>query len=231
MQEVSVHIGKQIRLYRKIKGLTMEELAGLIHKTKSTISKYESGEIVMDIGALADVARALDVEIGQLFDFSVLDKKAAEPRGGLAADETFLYFYDGRSSRFTTSLIRINAGSGRTSAVMYFDIASVHEPENCRALYYGTVEYHDILTSYSLINQSNALECVSIYAMNPMENRSRTYGLLLGISTFPLVPVVIKCVFSNQPLTVDAGLKENLMITREDIRMTRAINMFCVHPL
>ncbi len=231
MQDVSTHVGKQIRLYRKIKGLTMEELAGRIHKTKSTVSKYESGEIVIDVGALADVARALDVEIGQLLDYSVLEKKPAEPRGSLAADETFLYFYDGRSSRATTSLIRINSGGEQTSAVMYFDIASVHAPEDCRALYYGTVEYHDILTSYSLVNQSNALECVSIYAMNPMENRTQTYGLLLGISTFPLSPVVIKCIFSNRPLPTDAALQEKLMITREDIRMSRAINMFCVRPL
>ena len=232
MEDVRKQIGRKVRLYRRIKGLTAEELAEAIHKTKSTVSKYENGEIVMDIEVLTEIARVLEVEISQLFDFSVLEKKAsAPPRGILSGEEIFLYFYDGRSGKVASSLIRVNAAADGATAVMYYVVPSLSSPEDCRALYYGSVEYHDILTRFSLINQSNALEAVSIYAMNTMENRATTYGLMLGISTYPLYPVVIKCLFSGSPLPVNEELREKLLISREDIRMTRALNMFSVCPI
>ncbi len=232
MEDISRYIGQKVRLYRRIKGLTAEELASALHKTKSTVSKYENGEIVMDIEVLTEIAKILGIEVVQLFDFSVTEKRtAALPNGILSGEEIFLYSYDGRSSKVTSSLIRTNAAEDSVTAVMYLDVPSFDKPEDCRALYYGTVEFHDILTRYSLINQSNALEAVSICAMNTMENRATTYGLMLGISTYPLYPVVIKCLFSASPLPVNEDLKERLMISREDVKLSRAMNMFCVRPL
>ncbi|HBF65416.1 MAG TPA: XRE family transcriptional regulator, partial [Clostridium sp.] len=49
MKEVSIHVGKRIRLYRKLKKLTIEVFAEMIHKSKATVSKYENGEISIDI--------------------------------------------------------------------------------------------------------------------------------------------------------------------------------------
>ena len=40
MKEVSIHVGQRIRLYRKTKNLTIETFAGMIHKSKATVSKY-----------------------------------------------------------------------------------------------------------------------------------------------------------------------------------------------
>ncbi len=232
MEDISRYIGQKVRLYRRIKGITAEELASAIHKTKSTISKYENGEIVMDIEVLAEIARVLDIEVAQLFDFSVLEKKAsAVPKGILSGEEIYLYSYDGRSNKVSSSLIRTSMAADAVTAVMYLDVPSFDAPEECRALYYGTVEYHDILTRYSLINQSNALEAVTICAMNTMENKATTYGLMLGISTYPLYPVVIKGLFSAKPLPVNEELKERRMISKEDVKLSRAMNMFCVRPL
>mgnify|MGYP000671620442 CR=1 FL=1 len=48
MKEVSIHVGQRIRLYRKTKNLTIETFAGMIHKSKATVSKYENGDISID---------------------------------------------------------------------------------------------------------------------------------------------------------------------------------------
>ena len=52
MKEVSIHVGQRIRLYRKTKNLTIETFAGMIHKSKATVSKYENGDISIDIETL-----------------------------------------------------------------------------------------------------------------------------------------------------------------------------------
>lgn len=53
------HIGARIRLFRKHRNLTLEELAYLVHKSPSTICKYESGSVNIDILALSEIAEAL----------------------------------------------------------------------------------------------------------------------------------------------------------------------------
>ena len=42
-------LGEQIRFYRKKKEMKLETLAMHIQKSKATLSKYESGTIVVDI--------------------------------------------------------------------------------------------------------------------------------------------------------------------------------------
>lgn len=49
MSEVSIEIGNRIRNFRKKRSITIEELARLINKSRATVSKYEKGEIVLDI--------------------------------------------------------------------------------------------------------------------------------------------------------------------------------------
>ena len=43
MSQISAEIGKQIRTFRKKRKMTLETLAGIICKSKSTVSKYENG--------------------------------------------------------------------------------------------------------------------------------------------------------------------------------------------
>ena len=43
MKEISIHVGQKIRLFRKMKGMTIEVFAGMIGKSKATVSKYEMG--------------------------------------------------------------------------------------------------------------------------------------------------------------------------------------------
>ena len=56
MKEVSLHVGSRIRLYRKAKKLTLLALSQKIHKSKATLSKYETGDITIDIETLFDIA-------------------------------------------------------------------------------------------------------------------------------------------------------------------------------
>ena len=41
--DIAYAVGKQIRIYRKLSGLSQEDLAAKIFKSKSIISKYELG--------------------------------------------------------------------------------------------------------------------------------------------------------------------------------------------
>lgn len=65
-------IGAQIKKFRKVKGMTQQELADQINKTKSSIQKYEKGIIEMPNSVLEQIAAALGCSIRDL-TFSPMD--------------------------------------------------------------------------------------------------------------------------------------------------------------
>lgn len=66
MSEITIETGRHINDFRKRRNMTLQEMAGLIHKSKSTLSKYESGEISVDIETLYEIADTLHVHVEQL---------------------------------------------------------------------------------------------------------------------------------------------------------------------
>lgn len=70
-----MNIGKNIKKYRNISGLTQIQLAKKIEKSESTIQKYESNAVTPDFSTLADISNVLEVDINELLEIdSNIDK-------------------------------------------------------------------------------------------------------------------------------------------------------------
>ena len=69
------HIGARIRLFRKHQNLTLEELAYMVHKSPSTICKYENGSV-----NLREEFFKRGVLVIDGYDFKGLDSSAARVR-------------------------------------------------------------------------------------------------------------------------------------------------------
>ena len=61
-------ISKYIAKKRKEKGLTQQELADMTHLSEKTISKWETGRGIPDIGNLQNLAKALDTTVIELLN-------------------------------------------------------------------------------------------------------------------------------------------------------------------
>ena len=106
MEGINAYIGDKIRSYRKLKGLTIQQLADIIHKSRATVCKYENGEITLDVQTLFDISRALDVSLNRLTDYrAAAPEEAAQPveyegeSPFFKADRLYFYYYDGRHDR------------------------------------------------------------------------------------------------------------------------------------
>ncbi len=64
----SSRVGARIRYYRNLNKISLQTLAQSIHKSISTVSKYESGQIAIDIDTLYEIADCLQVSIHQLLE-------------------------------------------------------------------------------------------------------------------------------------------------------------------
>ena len=98
-ENITREVGSRIRYARKSRGMSMDELAQAIYKTRSAISKYENGQISVDIATLYDIANALKVSIYDLLYRNTPDidqeYNAEVPAFFREVSQLYMYFFDG----------------------------------------------------------------------------------------------------------------------------------------
>lgn len=237
MGKINEHVGKQIRMYRKVQGLTLQQLADMIHKSRASVSKYENGEIALDIETLYDISNALHVNVNQLMDYKSeiekIEQEVVVPSGKGAffeANRLYFYFYDGRYNRLKDGIIDIHKTSEHPGDYeASFSINSITENGRSSAIYYtGKVVYSDMLIRFSFVNQYNILEEDLLYIFNPLEKGDFTEGLLCGISSADLMPCAFKCLVTLEPQEPNEELMNQLMITKKELKRWQKLNMLIV---
>lgn len=237
MNKISIHVGSRIRMYRKTKNMTLQQLADRIHKSRATVSKYEKGEISMDLETLAEISRELQVNPSQLMDFQEEEEIAEKIKpeyGGMSpfyqARRLYFYFFDGRYQRLKEGIIDIREDKNQKGSFEAALSISASTPSGRRSdIYYtGKVLYSDMLIRFSFVNQYNSLEEDLLYIFNPLEFRDFTDGLLCGISSADLMPCAFRCLVTLTPKEHTEELKKRLLITKQEMQRWQKMNMLIV---
>lgn len=238
MSELNTHIGSRIRSYRKQRKLTLQQLADIIHKSRASVSKYETGEITLDIETLYEISRALDVSLYQLTDYQPQEETLPTCSFGrtqhspfFQASQLYFYFYDGRYHRLKDGIIHIHKTEDPTgSCEASMSISSISPSGRSSGIHYtGKVVYSDMLIRFSFVNRYNALEEDLLYIFNPLELRDYTEGLLCGISSVDLMPCAFKCLVTLNPQEATEDLKKHLLFTGPELRRWQKMNMLLVN--
>ena len=237
MDKISEHIGNRIRNFRKQQGMTLQQLADKIHKSRASLSKYENGEIVLDVETLYEISLALQVDMNRLTDFQVPKMEPVAPVHSsmgtspfYQAQRMYFYFYDGRYNRLKDGIINIHKEMNEDGTFnASLTISAVTSNGRSSDIFYsGKVLYSDMLIRFSFVNQYNTLEEDLLYIFNPLERRDFTEGLLCGISSADLMPCAFKCLVSLTPLEPTEELKQQLLITPKELRKWQKMNMLIV---
>ena len=235
MSQISKHIGGRIRNHRKNQGMTLQQLADLIHKSRATLSKYETGEITVDVETLYDIAAALHVDVTQIMDYQperpftapISEHKIKSPF--YQARKLYFYFYDGRYKRLKDGVIHIHQSEDGSQYKASLSISAVTPTGRSSEIYYtGKVVYSDMLIRFSFVNQYNSLEEDLLYIFNPLELRDFTEGLLCGISSSDYMPCAFRCLVTLTPQEPTEELKQHLFFTAKELRRWKKLNMLLV---
>ncbi len=242
MENINQHIGRRVRNYRKMKRMTLQQLADAIHKSRATVSKYENGEITLDVQTLYEISTVLEVDMAQLTSYRPEPEQEdlgqmVEPDGEspfFKADRLWFYFYDGRYDRLKEAVIDVHKSirneDGSRDAAMA--IRSTTATGRSSEVYYnGNVLYSDMLIRFSFVNQYNKLEQDLLYLFNPLELRDFTEGLLCGISSADLMPCAFKCLVTLAPTDRYDELRQRLLLTPKELRRWQKMNMLIVDNL
>ncbi len=66
--ELSKKIGNNIKVARKLKGLTQKEIAEIFHMTQQQYSRFENGVFELNYEQIIKVCNFLDLTPNELFD-------------------------------------------------------------------------------------------------------------------------------------------------------------------
>ena len=137
MGEIFMNIGNEIKRLRKIKGLSQNELAEVLHVTAQSISKWESGASFPDINQLPAIASFFGITIDELFVYPTdLEYERIEKsieNGNPLSNEAFVH-----SETFLLEEIRKNPENHKALSM----IGDLYHFEACRlndkAIHYAT---------------------------------------------------------------------------------------------
>ncbi len=147
-ENITREVGSRIRYARKSRGMSMDELAQAIYKTRSAISKYENGQISVDIATLYDIANALKVSIYDLLYRNTPDidqeYNAEVPAFFREVSQLYMYFFDGRVNRAQCTVIDIfpTEESNTAEVLMYMNIKDLAHYRVCESTYHGTLTHY-----------------------------------------------------------------------------------------
>ena len=99
----SKDFGERLKTYRLKKGLSQENIATIINKTKATVSRYESGEVLPDVKDISKICEALEIYEADLYENNVVramqNDKSKNP---FNTNKLYVYFnaYNFRTKKF-----------------------------------------------------------------------------------------------------------------------------------
>lgn len=233
--QLAEHIGLRIRFYRNRQNMSQDQLASKIFKSKSTLCKYENGQIAMDVDTLYRIACALQVEMAQLVDYSIPTVEPVPPVGKnpfSAASSMYMYYYDGRSNKITRTLLQFNhayRNGNSTPCLCYMDVPSFREYQNCKYFYTGTLLQHEMVSYVILNNQFNHTDRITVSILNPFQPTQTIRGIMMALSFNPITPFAVKCLLSPMELPEVVLKKDDLILSKDEIKEFRRLNMLLLN--
>lgn len=229
----SKYIGNRIKGFRKKNNLTLSQLGDLINKSESTISKYESGDIVIDLETLYDISDGLKVPIDQLIYVSNPQKDISDeyiPTFFNDIDIVYSYYYDGRSNELIRCLIEITNYSvnNKKKVFFYMNFKDYNIYQNCENKYEGYIEHFHALSNIELINLDTNIERANIKILASFLDTDLKWGLYNGFSFRPMMPVSCKMLFSRNKIEENSEFINSLKISKDDVKNLKHYNMFSI---
>lgn len=225
--ELLLHIGSQMKMFRKIKKLTIDELAKMINKSKSTVSKYESGEITIDVVTLFDIAKALNIDIINLIDYEQEEKVEVEQSHFWQAEHLYMYHQSGKKNYCSFLKLKTDPSKNKTIATLYYKVDNLDDLKNCECVYQGNMHHHDNILNFNLKNNLYDSESVLINFFVPMKKLTTMNGLISGLEGASLRPASYKVILSKIPLPLEEQ-KELLQLSKEVIKRLKDEHVFRV---
>ena len=204
--------GENIRKFRRIKGLSQENLAMVLNKTSATIARYENGEITPNAEQIHLICNELGIYEYELFNSTRKITNIENSINPFNTDMLYLYYiaYYPKSKKYDKGKFRLKL---------------IQKPDLCKVDFMDYNKDFIYLTGYLQADNHIAVFVFENYKENNLRfelshiivNIARgTNKLMLGTfhcTNGQYIPSIRKCIVSKKDIEFTDELLEKLKIT------------------
>ena len=218
-------LGARLRACRKARQITLQQLSKALNKSVATISKYETGEIAVDLEVLIDWCRFLNIDIASLLPGTQREAADSERYQKHYIDRLYLYSFMGHKNKIHFDVIENDNISKKSN--FYLGVQDACDIYTCDFVYSGNVVYSDLSTSFVFFNTSPPFDMMTFSMPTLSENQNYKIGMLSSIS-FSYRNIAIKVLACRTPVSDQDFLMEKLLLTPNEIKDFKQFNFFIV---
>jgi len=222
-------IGQKLKACRKAKKITLKQLASLLDKSPATLSKYENGEVSIDLEILIEWCRQLNLDIKTLLPSTqATNDELVIPRyESLYVERLYVYWYSKMHNCISLAVLENDNLSGKS--VCFHTVHDVNKISKSEYFYTGNVTYSDVSTDFVYYNTAPPFDMLTFSIPSLTKDKTYKVGILTSI-TFHFQDVCIKALASKEPVTDQEFLLDKLLLTNEELKEFRRGNHFKVIP-
>lgn len=223
-------IGDNIRKYRMAYNMTLKELAEKMHKSISTVSKYEKGNISIDMPTFMELADIFNVSPSLL----LTDDRAFSQREkpcSISPEILYMYSYNTQEKNIIQSIIErypLLHQNNTCKVQLFNDVKDTKAPGNCGGFYTGECMKDGFIETYILHNQLSKSEYVMISCVGNLTNSSQRPGLVSGLSNYTMFPTSFKILISDTEIFNKEILIKSLQFSKEDFKLMKKTNTLSI---
>lgn len=220
-------LGGKLRAIRKSKHITLGDVAEVLNKSVSTIAKYETGEISIDLESFIMLCELYKVDSSNLLSYT--EFKSAEEQhnryGSQMMERAYLYYYRAYDKWIHKCVLENDNTTFKS--ILYFGVKSEDDPYKCEYVYEGNVHYTDSHTYYVYYNIAKPFDMITLNLSALGHGSEYKTGLLSSITVY-YQNMAGKVLVSSKPLKDEQFLKDHLVIQKETIKEIKRTNFFIV---
>lgn len=208
-------LGEKIKEYRKLKKVSLEELGEIIGKSKATITRYENGQIIMDIITALEICNALDININDICDINVQNIKNEKTENPFNSNLLYLYYIS--KNGIIISSIEIEENQYSNKVIMKNGITE----KKYKQEYSGIMEssYNTCFICLTNAISNPGLDKFQIEIDLHSKVNNMYFGIFLGVSDNTHRPTARKCILTKELIKSKERLNdifEELKISKEE---------------
>lgn len=227
-------VGERIRFFRKKRGYTQVEFADLLYKSKSIVSKYERGEVAIDILTIRQIAEILHVPISSLLDDDLSQAEPLFDESGVSEEfgekdsvsSEYIYTYFAHENK--PVLRGMHLKYNQDKAVLYVYPTDVIDGKSFEHYYTGSVIKDSTFMRVLVANPVVKNDVVIADFPTRFQVNKPSLGFFLSISIPPYSPVASQAILSDRQIRDAEWLRDTLSLGKDNLKVCRKQNCFTV---
>lgn len=226
--DICTEVGGRIRHFRKARGHTLESFSRLLHRSKSVLSKYERGDVALDIVTLQEIALALDVPIAALLENSGrMSAPLYSSRGDAAAEQQFERYYCYSIMSYDKATLQKSLLiMGSDTATCYMNIDSEENVQHYEFLFSGKVRRSDSFTRLFLTNALHDDDTCIMEIPARLGDYQCTIAFVVNFPVGGRYPLAGTFLLSTVPIRDTKWIYDALCFTRDDLKRFQYHNAY-----